>query len=140
MKRHMLSVLGIPILKAQPNFALGFASMVVQGMVLTVVFAGSRFDGLYGQVNMIRKNCVCLFGLLAASLCLSIPASAQEIWMSAGHHINHPAPGWEGVRRDSGDMWKPGAPWATVASDVKVMGLVSPNLERVTDSDLKIML
>lgn len=67
MKRHVLSVLGyifatflvqglshflvfsshyagIPILKIQPNFALGFLSMVIQGIALSIVFAGSRFD------------------------------------------------------------------------------------------------
>ena len=60
--------------------------------------------------------------------------------MSAGPHIDHPAPGWEGLRTDSGDMWKPDAPWATVASHVKVMTFVVPNLERVTDSDLKLAL
>jgi hypothetical protein len=75
-----------------------------------------------------------------ALLCSSIAASAQEIWMSAGPHINHPAPGWEGIRTDSGDLWKPDAQWATVAKHVKVMGLVVPNLERVTDSDLKLLL
>jgi hypothetical protein len=67
MKRHILSVLSyifatflvqgmshfavfsshyaaISILRLQPNFALGFASMVVQGVILSYVFAGSRFD------------------------------------------------------------------------------------------------
>jgi hypothetical protein len=55
--------------------------------------------------------------------------------MSAGPHINHPVPGWEGLRADAGDMWKPNAP---VASHVKVMTFVPPNLERVTDTDLKL--
>lgn len=64
-------------------------------------------------------------------------ATAPEIWMSAGLHINHPAPGWENVRRDAGEMWTPKAPWTTVAGNVKVVGFVAPNLERVTDSDLK---
>jgi hypothetical protein len=73
------------------------------------------------------------FVLLAGSA-----AAATDIWMSAGPHINHPAPGWEGPRTDSGDMWKPDAPWATVASRVKVMTFVVPNLERVTDGDLKL--
>lgn len=67
MKRHVLSIFGyivstflvqglshfvffakhyaaIPILKAQPNFAFGFASMVIQGAILTFLFNGSRFD------------------------------------------------------------------------------------------------
>jgi hypothetical protein len=67
MKRHILSVLGyifatflvqglshfvvfsghyasISILRAEPNFALGFSSMVIQGAILSFVFVGSRFD------------------------------------------------------------------------------------------------
>jgi hypothetical protein len=67
MKRHIASVLGyifatflvqglshflvfsrhyagISILRAQPNFALGFSSMVIQGTILSFVFAGARFD------------------------------------------------------------------------------------------------
>jgi hypothetical protein len=39
------------------------------------------------------------FLLLAGSA-----VGATDIWMSAGPHINHPAPGWEGLRTDSGDM------------------------------------
>src|SRR5450756_1851711 len=81
-----------------------------------------------------------VFGILGLTVLQPLAAHAQQIWMSAGPHINHPAPGWEGIRTDSGDMWKPDAPWATVASHVKVVGLVSPNLERVTDSDLKLLL
>lgn len=77
---------------------------------------------------------------IAAWFCGPPLALSQEIWMSAGPHINHPAPGWEEIRTDSGDMWKPDAPWATVASQVKVMGLVVPNLDRVTDSDLRLLL
>src|ERR1700676_4606979 len=81
-----------------------------------------------------------LFAILAAGLLLAGPARATEVWMSAGPHINHPAPGWEGLRTDAGDMWKPDAPWSTVASHVKVMTFVPPNLERVTDSDWKLAL
>jgi hypothetical protein len=81
-----------------------------------------------------------LLSALAVSILLAGPAHATEIWMSAGPHINHPAPGWEGLRTDAGDMWKPGAPWATVASHAKVMTFVAPNLDRVTDSDLKLAL
>jgi hypothetical protein len=84
-----------------------------------------------------RKQYAFLSIVIVVLSCISIPVRSQEIWMSAGPHINHPAPGWEGIRTDSGDLWKPDAPWATVANQVKVMGLVVPNLERVTDSDLK---
>jgi len=87
MKRHILSVLGyifatflvqglshflvfkghyahIAILRAQPNFALGFASMVIQGVVLSFVFAGSRFD-----TGRLRDAIVfaCLFGAFLVS-------------------------------------------------------------------------
>ena len=67
MKRHILSVLGyifatflvqgmshfvvfsahyagISLLRPEPNFALGVSSMVIQGIILSVVFAGSDFD------------------------------------------------------------------------------------------------
>jgi hypothetical protein len=82
-----------------------------------------------------------LCSILATGFLLAGPARATtEIWMSAGPHIDHPAPGWEGLRTDAGDMWKPDAPWATVASNVKIMTFVVPNLERVTDSDLKLAL
>ncbi|SRR5712692_10043963 len=68
MRRHTLTVLGyivatfftqatshfvifaqhyaaIPIMKAEPIFALGFTTMIIQGSVLTYVFANSRFAG-----------------------------------------------------------------------------------------------
>lgn len=35
---------GIPILKAQPIFALGFSSMLIQGAILSFLFANSHFD------------------------------------------------------------------------------------------------
>jgi hypothetical protein len=67
MRQHVLSVLGyivatfltqglshflvfskhyasISILRPEPNFALGLASMVIQGLILSYVLAGSRFD------------------------------------------------------------------------------------------------
>jgi hypothetical protein len=67
MKRHILFLLGyivvtflvqgtshfalfarhyadIGILRQEPNFVLGFSSMVIQGTILSFVFAGSRFD------------------------------------------------------------------------------------------------
>ncbi len=68
MRRHILSVLGYVIatfatqatshfvifrqhyaaithLKAEPIFALGFATMIIQGSVLSYTFANSRFAG-----------------------------------------------------------------------------------------------
>jgi hypothetical protein len=35
---------GISTLRRVPEFALGFSSMVIQGSLLSYVFAGSRFD------------------------------------------------------------------------------------------------
>jgi len=82
----------------------------------------------------------CLSALIAYLACAYVSAAEPEIWLTAGLNINHPAPGWETVRRDAGDMWRPDAPWTTVAGKVKVVGFVSPNLERVTDGDLKMAL
>ena len=68
MKRHILSVLGfvvasfftqatshfvifaqhfaaVPIMRADTIFPLGFATMIIQGSVLSYVFANSRFAG-----------------------------------------------------------------------------------------------
>lgn len=63
----------------------------------------------------------------------AVNVAPPEVWIIAGLRIDHPAPGWEDVRTDAGDMWKPNAPWTTVASNVRVVGFVLPNLERVTD-------
>jgi hypothetical protein len=77
MKKHLLAILGyvvatfltqalshfvlfkehyaaVAYLKAEPVFALGFLSMIVQGAILSVVFAGSRFrDGsMLGAVKL----------------------------------------------------------------------------------------
>jgi hypothetical protein len=35
---------GISIIKPEPNFALGFTSMIIQGAVLSYIFARSRFN------------------------------------------------------------------------------------------------
>ncbi|MDA8180297.1 MAG: hypothetical protein M0T69_12340 [Deltaproteobacteria bacterium] len=35
----------VPYIKSDPIFALGFLSMIIQGAVLSVVFAQSRFSG-----------------------------------------------------------------------------------------------
>src|SRR5713226_4258002 len=68
MRRHILTVLGyivasfftqasshfvifaqhyaaVPIMRAETIFALGFATMIIQGSVLSYVFANSRFAG-----------------------------------------------------------------------------------------------
>jgi hypothetical protein len=56
-----------------------------------------------------------LLSILLTGFMLAGPARATEIWMFAGPHIEHPTPGWEGVRRDMGEMWKADASWKTVA-------------------------
>ena len=68
MKRHILAVIGyivasfatqatshfllfrehyaaVPYMKSEPVFALGITSMIIQGIVISVVFANSRFSG-----------------------------------------------------------------------------------------------
>ena len=68
MKRHILAVIGyiaatfatqatshfllfrehyaaVPYMKSEPVFALGITSMIIQGIVISIVFANSRFSG-----------------------------------------------------------------------------------------------
>jgi hypothetical protein len=86
-------------------------------------------------LNRLREA-VLLLILAGASSSLSVTASATEIWMLGGTHIDHPAPGWEGLRTDAGDMWKPDAPWQTVARSVKVIQFAPTGVDRAHDSDL----
>src|ERR1700730_13690372 len=67
----------------------------------------------------------------------SSAAQAPDVWMSSGPRVANPAPGWEGLRTDAGDMWKPDAPWQTVARGVKVIQLAPTNVERARDGDLQ---
>jgi len=78
-----------------------------------------------------------LFLVLAASLLLMGPARTNEIWMFAGPHVERPAPGWEGVRRDMGELWKADAPWKTVARAVTVIQFPPTSVDRARDSDLR---
>jgi hypothetical protein len=68
---------------------------------------------------------------------ISSTAAATEIWMFAAPHRTSSAPGWEGVRNDAGDMWKPNAPWETVARSVKVIQFAPTSVDRAGASDLK---
>jgi hypothetical protein len=107
MKRHILSVLGyilatflvqgmshfavfsnhyagISILRSEPSFALGFSSMVIQGMILSFIFAGSRFD-----TGKVRDAIVLawLFGaFLVSYVALAEPGkyniSSRASWMA----------------------------------------------------------
>ncbi len=63
-----------------------------------------------------------------------------EIWMFAGPFVNNPAPGWEEVRRDMRDMWKPDAPWKTVSDAVKVISFPPTSVDRARGSDLQVAL
>ena len=87
MRRHILSVLGYIIatfitqatshfvifrqhyaaithLKAEPIFALGFATMIIQGSVLSYAFANSRFAG---RSSMDAVRFTWLFGAFLVS-------------------------------------------------------------------------
>jgi hypothetical protein len=70
-------------------------------------------------LSRIRKQSAFFFILIVVLSSVAIPASTQEIWMFAAPHRSSSAPGWEEVRNDTGDMWKPNAPWKTVARSVK---------------------
>src|SRR5262249_31685817 len=63
--------------------------------------------------------------------------AATEIWMFAGPYVAHPAPGWEWVRRDMGQMWKADAPWKTVAGAVNVIQFPPTSVDRASGSDLR---
>lgn len=76
--------------------------------------------------------------ILIAVLCfVSIQVSAQEIWIWGSPNVAHPVSGWEGIRSDKGEMWKPDAPWQTVAGEVKVVLFPPGNIERASDGDLQ---
>jgi len=60
-----------------------------------------------------------------------------EVWMFAGPYVANPFPGWEGVRRDMGEMWKPDSPWQTVASNVKVIAFPPTSIDRSNINDLR---
>ena len=113
MKKHLLTVLGyvvatfavqgashfavfakhyadIGILRAQPEFMLGFASMLVQGTILSVVFARSRYttESLTGAVKL-----AWLFGLFLLSY-----ISLAE----AGKYAIADVPSWIAVELSTG--------------------------------------
>ncbi len=87
MKKHILTALGyivatfatqatshfvvfakhyadVAILKAEPNFALGFSSMIIQGLILSFVFEKSTFatESTFDSVKL-----AWLFGLFLVS-------------------------------------------------------------------------
>jgi hypothetical protein len=88
-------------------------------------------------LNCIRSERAFLSTLFVALTFASASASAQEVWMWAGPHVDHPVPGWEDVRSDKGDMWKPDAPWKAVSHAVKVLLFTPTNVERARDGDLQ---
>jgi hypothetical protein len=75
--------------------------------------------------------------LLPVQCAVAAGNPAPEIWMFAGPYVAHPFPGWEEVRRDMGEMWKPDAPWQTVASHVKVIGFPPTSIDRSNIDDLR---
>jgi hypothetical protein len=78
-----------------------------------------------------------LSSIVAACCLLAAPAHGTEIWMWGGAHSEHAAPGWEGVRADKGDMWRPDAPWKAVSSAVKVVQFPPTNIDGAGDHDLQ---
>ncbi len=95
-------------------------------------FAGKNLLGRVG------RQCAVLFIFVGVLSPVSGPASATEIWMWGGPRVDHPAPGWENVRADKGDMWTPDAPWKTVSRQVKVVLFAPTNIERAADRDLQL--
>jgi hypothetical protein len=75
--------------------------------------------------------------LFAAQHGAAADNSAPQIWMFAGPYVEHPAPGWEEVRRDMGDMWKADAPWKTVAGAVNVIQFPPTSVDRSNGNDLR---
>jgi hypothetical protein len=67
----------------------------------------------------------------------SSSAGATDIWMWGTPQLVNKGGGWADVRADAGDMWKPDAPWKTVAGAVKVIQFPPPNLQSSRDEDLK---
>jgi fructose-specific phosphotransferase system IIC component len=113
MKRHIFSILGyifatflvqgmshflifarhyagISILKPEPNFALGFASMVIQGAILSFLFMNSRFD------NGKLKDAV-QFAWLFGAFLVSYIALAE-----AGKYSVPSIPSWIAVEAGAG--------------------------------------
>lgn len=113
MKQHLLTVLGyvvatfavqgaahfavfpqhyatLGIMRAQPNFALGFSSMLIQGTILSVVFSRSRYaaESLAGALKI-----AWMFGLFL----LSYIALAE-----AGKYAIADIPAWTAVELSSG--------------------------------------
>ena len=98
----------------------------------------NRHSQLARRLASFSKELLCGLQILVAAFCfLSLPALAQEIWIWGSPKVNHPFPGWEEVRRDKGDMWKPDAPWQTVAHSVTVVLIPPGNIERASDADLQ---
>ena len=94
---------------------------------------------LFGA-SLIEKSLLIVlagFLLIAADGASSAEDTPPEIWMFAAPRKTSSAPGWEGVRNDAGDMWKPNAPWETVARFVKVIQFAPTSVDRASLSDLK---
>ncbi|HZT02006.1 MAG TPA: hypothetical protein VFA39_07080 [Steroidobacteraceae bacterium] len=84
-----------------------------------------------------------LLGFTAAFLVFTSLHSAAadnpvpEIWMFAGPYVEHPAPGWEDVRRDMRNVWNVDAPWKTVSGAVSVIQFPPTSVDRASGSDLR---
>ncbi len=95
-------------------------------------------DAVLSSSHLIRSLTRLMVAMLIPFVVLtSSTAAATDLWMYAAPRINNAAPGWEGVRSDAGEMWKPNAPWETVARSVKVIQFSPTNVDHSRAEDLK---
>jgi hypothetical protein len=91
---------------------------------------------LFTRVISISMLCVA-FASLPAVARPQDGASMPEIWIKSGAHLVNIPPPWQGMPEDAGAMWKPDAPWPTVAARVKVAEFASGNIQWAKDEDLQ---
>jgi len=104
--------------------------------LLTAVSGNSRVSPLRTAALAL---CLCTAAASPGVSQETKPAAEHgELWMFAGPYVDHPAPGWEGVRRDMGEMWKEDAPWQTVSRAVSVIQFPTTSIDRARGSDLRL--
>jgi len=80
---------------------------------------------------LLSASCLASFALAQNS-----PA-AQQVWVTAISTPAHASARLQGIRTDAPEMWKPDAPWQTVAAHAQVVMLIAGNIENTSDADLK---
>lgn len=99
----------------------------------------SRKSEILRPMTAVLTFCLCAAGPFPVFAQVGDPGREhREIWMFAGPYVSRPAPGWEWVRRDMGDMWKADAPWQSVARAVSVIQFPPTSIDRANDSDLRL--